>query len=157
MRILVAGELNADAVFVGLTSPPRPGHEVLARDFSLELGSSSAICASGLAKLGNQVAFVTKVGTDLIGRFCLDQLNRLGIDATAAIVEPSLKTGMTVALSSTDRALVTFPGTIAALSAADVPLDLLRGFQHLHISSLFLQTALRLGLADCSPRREGRG
>jgi sugar/nucleoside kinase (ribokinase family) len=147
MRILVAGELNADAVFVGLTSFPRLGHEVLADHFSLELGSSSAICAAGLARLGNEVAFVTKVGTDLMGRFCLDQLQRLGIDASPAIVDPEWKTGITVSMSTTDRALLTYPGTISELSAADIRMDLLAGFSHLHVSSYFLQRALRPGLA----------
>jgi sugar/nucleoside kinase (ribokinase family) len=147
MRILVAGELNADAVFVGLASFPRLGHEVLADHFSLELGSSSAICAAGLARLGNDVAFITKVGTDLMGRFCLDQLKRLGIDASPAIIDPALKTGMTVSMSTTDRALLTYPGTISELSASDIPMDLLAGFSHLHVSSYFLQRALRPGLA----------
>ena len=147
MKILVAGELNADAVFVGLNSFPRLGHEVLAEHFSLELGSSSAICAAGLARLGNEVAFVTKVGTDLMGRFCLDQLKRLGIDASAAIVDPDLKTGITVAMSTTDRALLTYPGTISELAASDIPRDLLARFSHLHVSSYFLQRALRPGLS----------
>jgi sugar/nucleoside kinase (ribokinase family) len=147
MKILVAGELNADAVFVGLASFPRLGHEVLADHFSLELGSSSAICAAGLARLGNEVAFVTKVGTDLMGRFCLDQLKQLGIDASPAIVDPDLKTGMTVSMSTTDRALLTYPGTISELSASDIPLDLLARFSHLHVSSYFLQRALQPGLA----------
>jgi sugar/nucleoside kinase (ribokinase family) len=147
MKILVAGELNADAVFVGLASFPRLGHEVLADHFSLELGSSSAICAAGLARLGNEVAFVTKVGTDLMGRFCLDQLKQLGIDASPAIVDPGLKTGMTVSMSTTDRALLTYPGTISELSASDIPLDLLTRFSHLHVSSYFLQRALQPGLA----------
>jgi sugar/nucleoside kinase (ribokinase family) len=147
MKILVAGELNADAVFVGLASFPRLGHEVLAEHFSLELGSSSAICAAGLARLGNEVAFITKVGTDLIGQFCLDQLKRLGIDASPAIIDPEWKTGITVSMSTTDRALLTYPGTISELSAADIPLELLARFSHLHVSSYFLQRALRPGLA----------
>jgi sugar/nucleoside kinase (ribokinase family) len=148
MKILVAGELNADAVFVGLASLPRLGHEVLAEDFSLELGSSSAICAAGLAKLGNHVGFVTRVGADMLGRFCLDRLKLLGVDASAAIIDPALKTGITAAISTTDRALVTYPGTISELSAADIPPDLLRCFQHVHVSSYFLQNALRPGLRE---------
>jgi sugar/nucleoside kinase (ribokinase family) len=147
MRILVAGELNADAVFVGLASLPRLGHEVLAEDFSLELGSSSAICAAGLARLGNEVAFITKVGTDWVGRFCLDQLKRVGVDASPAIIDPVLKTGMTVAMSTVDRALLTYPGTISELSASDISTELLAGFCHLHVSSYFLQRALQPGLA----------
>lgn len=146
MKILVAGELNADAVFVGLDSFPRLGHEVLAEHCSLELGSSSAICAAGLARLGNEVAFVAKAGTDWIGRFCLEQLNRLGIDAAPVIVDPNLKTGITVSMSTTDRALLTYPGTISELCVEDIPLNLMAGFSHLHVSSYFLQCGLRPGL-----------
>src|ERR1051326_2145598 len=128
MRILVAGELNADAVFVGLNSFPKLGHEVLANHFSLELGSSSAICAAGLARLGNDVAFAGKVGTDLMGRYCLDQLKRLGIDTSPVIVDSRLKTGITVSMSTTDRALLTYPGTTSELCVQDIPLDLVAGF-----------------------------
>jgi sugar/nucleoside kinase (ribokinase family) len=157
MRILVAGELNADAVFVGVHPFPQPGIEVVAGDFSLELGSSSAICAAGLARLGNEVSFIAKVGSDLIGRFCLDQLQRLGVDASAAIVDPALKTGVTVAISARDRALITFLGAISELAAGDIPRDLLRGCRHLHVSSYFLQRALQPGLAElfASARRLG--
>jgi sugar/nucleoside kinase (ribokinase family) len=148
MRILVAGELNADAVFTGVRSFPQPGREVLAEDFSMELGSSSAICAAGLARLGNAVSFITKVGPDLMGRFCLDQLQRLGIDASPAIVDAALKTGVTVAISATDRALLTYCGAISELSAGDVPLELLQSCRHLHVSSYFLQRGLRPGMAE---------
>jgi sugar/nucleoside kinase (ribokinase family) len=52
MKVLVVGELNADLIFSGFSSLPQPGKEVLANDFSLELGSSSAICAGGLGTAG---------------------------------------------------------------------------------------------------------
>lgn len=157
MRFLVVGELNVDGVFVGVRSFPRPGHEVLADDFSLELGSSSAICAAGLAKLGNEVSFIAKVGPDLMGRFCLDQLKRLGIDASAVIVDPALKTGVTVAISAADRALLTYCGAISELLAADVPLELLRRCGHVHVSSYFLQRALQPGLAELFGAARGLG
>jgi sugar/nucleoside kinase (ribokinase family) len=76
MKILVVGELNADLVFGGLHSLPSPGREVLASDFSLELGSSSAICAAGLAKLGAAVSFFGTVGADAMGEFCVQALGR---------------------------------------------------------------------------------
>ena len=63
-RILVAGELNVDLVFRDCQSFPTPGHEVLAEDALVVPGSSSMICAMGLARLGNPVAFAGKVGVD---------------------------------------------------------------------------------------------
>jgi len=78
MNILVMGELNADFVFGGIQSLPQPGKEVLANDFGLELGSSSAICAGGLAKLGAAVSIFGKVGADAMGAFCLNELQAAG-------------------------------------------------------------------------------
>lgn len=55
-RILVAGELNVDLVFRDCQAFPAPGREVLAEDALFVPGSSSMICAMGLARLGNPVA-----------------------------------------------------------------------------------------------------
>jgi sugar/nucleoside kinase (ribokinase family) len=147
MKVLVVGDLNADLIFSGISSPPEPGREVLANDFSLELGSSSAICAAGLARLGNEVALLGKAGDDTLGRFCIDELIRLGVDTRLVRVEPGLKTGITASFSSEDRALVTFLGAIAELTADEISGSILSGFTHLHISSYYLQCALQPGLA----------
>ncbi len=146
MRVLVAGELNADLVFSGFHSLPQPGREVLADDFSLVLGSSSAICAAGLARLGTSVSFLGKAGDDVLGRFCVAELSRLGVDTSLVVVDPALKTGITASFSAEDRALVTFPGSIAALTADDVTADILSRYRHLHVSSYYLQSELQPGL-----------
>ncbi len=157
MNILVAGELNPDLVFSGAASLPRPGREVLARDFALQLGSSSAICAAGLARLGNSVSFIARVGSDPLGRFSLDALAAAGVDVSPVIVDPAARTGVTVSISAGDRALLTFPGAIETLAAADISDDLLRGFRHLHVSSYYLQRALQPGLADLFARARRLG
>ncbi len=145
-KILVAGELNPDMILQGCGAFPTPGKEVLADDFSMVLGSASAICAMGLARLGNAVSFVSRIGTDLWGSFCLEILKRGGLDISNVIQDPELKTGVTVSLSSSkDRALVTFPGAIAELSEEDIPNETLKGFDHLHVSSYYLQQRLRPG------------
>ena len=73
-KILVAGELNPDMILHGCGAFPTPGKEVLAGDFAMVLGSASAICAMGLARLGNAVSFLSRIGTDLWGSFCLEIL-----------------------------------------------------------------------------------
>lgn len=148
MKVLVVGELNADLVFGGIQSLPQAGREVLAKDFSLELGSSSAICAAGLAKLGASVSFLGKVGTDEMGVFCLHALEAAGVDVSLVRSDPSLKTGITASCSAEDRALVTFPGAIAELTAGEIPVSALGEFAHLHVSSYYLQTKLQPGLAE---------
>jgi sugar/nucleoside kinase (ribokinase family) len=147
MRVLVVGELNADLVFSGFASLPQPGREILADDFSLVLGSSSAICAAGLARLGTSVSFFGIAGADVLGRFCIDELARMGVDVSFVCLDASLKTGITASFTSEDRALVTFPGAIAELTAANIDPSILSSFKHLHVSSYYLQTGLQPGLA----------
>jgi len=145
-KILVAGELNPDMILHGCGMFPTPGKEVLADDFALVLGSASAICAMGLARLGNTVSFLSRIGTDLWGSFCLEILERGGVDVSKVIREPALKTGITVSISSSqDRALVTFLGAIAGLHEQDIPDTTLKEFDHVHVSSYYLQQRLRPG------------
>jgi len=152
-KVMVAGELNVDLILQGYHDFPQPGKEVLVDDFAMVLGSASAICAMGLARLGTPVAFLAKVGDDPWGRYCLECLTSRGIDTTRVRFEPGLKTGVTVGITSPrDRALVSFLGSIAALTGEDVSDDALRGFQHLHVSSYFLQQRLRPSIADVFAR-----
>jgi sugar/nucleoside kinase (ribokinase family) len=147
-RVLVVGEINVDLVCQGYHAFPTPGREVLVDDFEMVLGSASAICAMGLARLGTPVSFFGKVGDDPTGHFCLEAMRARGIDVSAVVVDPELKTGVTVAITSpADRALVSYLGSIAALREADVPRPLLRKADHLHISSYYLQEGLRPGVA----------
>ena len=48
--------------------------------FSAGLGGSSANISAGLVKLGCAASIMTPVSDDLIGRFCIHQLQRYGID-----------------------------------------------------------------------------
>ncbi len=53
-----------------------------ATQFVCHLGGSSANIAVGLTKQGGSAALVTRVSDDAIGRFCLNQLESYGVDAT---------------------------------------------------------------------------
>ena len=147
MNILIAGELNLDLILQNYRSFPALGREVLVDDVTLTMGSASAICACGLAKLGNAVTFAGKVGADTWGDLCKSKLAACGVDISRVMVDPALKTGITVSITSpTDRALVTYPGASTALQASDFERESFRGFQHLHISSFFIQQGLRPGI-----------
>ena len=142
-KVLVIGELNVDLVASGLHSLPGFGQEVLANDFRVTLGSASAIFACGLARLGHPVTFLSRVGTDDFGRFCIEALKAAGI-ATDQILHSTSATGVTVVLSShEDRALVTCLGAIAELRYEQLPSTVFVGHCHLHLTSYFLQHGLR--------------
>jgi len=143
-KILVAGDINVDLICSGYQSFPAPGRQVLVDDFVMTLGGSSAICAMGLARLGNPVAFIGKVGADSWGDYCIETLRAAGIDVSGLSRDPALRTGVTISITSAvDRALVTFAGSVAALRAADVDAWALDDAAHLHVSSFFLQKDLR--------------
>jgi sugar/nucleoside kinase (ribokinase family) len=148
-RVIVIGELNVDVVAIGLSEPPLVGAEILADEVTLRLGSASAIFACGIAKLGHEVTFVSQVGKDLLGEFCLSQLRSTGVSTENVSVRPELRTGVTIALSTRkDRALITYPGAIATFSSTQMRMSMLKRHQHLHMTSYFLQKALRPAFAS---------
>ena len=78
--IVVIGELNVDLIASGVRTGPVLGSEVLADDFNIALGSASAIFACGIARLGHSVSFVSRIGNDDFGHFCLESLVKRGVE-----------------------------------------------------------------------------
>jgi sugar/nucleoside kinase (ribokinase family) len=147
--VLVVGDCNPDLVLRGDDVEPVFGQvERIVDEAELTIGGSGAIAACAVARLGLRVGFVSTVGDDPFGRFMLDALAGRGVDVSGIAVCPGERTGVTVALvRGTDRAILTALGTIASLSADAVDRDILRSARHVHVSSYFLHTALRPGLA----------
>lgn len=157
-RVLVVGEINLDLILANYQSFPALGREVLVDDLVATLGSASAIFAVGVARLGTPVAFLGKVGADQWGDQCLEAMRRGGVDVSRVIRDPALKTGLTVSITSArERALVSYLGAIAALRGEDVPDEVFRGFDHLHVSSYYLQQGLRPACASLFARARAAG
>jgi len=147
MKILFAGELNPDLILRDYSAFPQLGQEVLVEDCTLTLGSATAICAVGMAKLGNAVRFSALVGKDQWGDFCTDWLARGGIDVSGIVHDPRVKTGITISITSAkDRAFVTHLGAMEIFNMSHIAPAVLDGCNHLHVSSFFLQHGLR---PDC--------
>jgi len=53
-----------------------------AEEMMVGMGGSSANIGAGICKLGGKAALVTRVSDDSIGRYCMGQLKRYGVDAT---------------------------------------------------------------------------
>lgn len=149
LDLVVIGDLNPDAIVAGEAIEPEFGQvERLADHGALVLGGSGGIAASGSARLGLRVAFVGVVGDDAAGRFVLDELRARGVDTGWCRVDAELPTGLTVAISrGDDRAILTSPGTIAALRPDDVPVAEVARARHVHLTSFYLHEGLREGAA----------
>jgi sugar/nucleoside kinase (ribokinase family) len=142
--VLVIGELNVDLIITGLAGLPQLGQELTCTGYTRALGSSSAIFARVLAGLGASVDFVGKVGDDDHGRFMLDQLRELHIGTQGVIVDRDVQTGITISLTyPEEKAQITYPGSIASLTLAELDLANLGSYAHLHLATMYLQTGLR--------------
>jgi len=146
--LLVLGDCNPDLLITGDDLAFEFGQrEKLVSGMLLTIGGSASITACGAARLGLRTAFVGVVGDDEFGRFMLDEMRAVGVDVSGCPVDPASPTGMTVAaVRDGDRAMLTLPGTIASLSAGQVPTELVTGARHLHIGSYYLLDRLRPGL-----------
>lgn len=147
--LLVIGEINPDLILIGDDIDPTYGQvEKVVKAATLTIGSSSAITACGAARLGLRTAFVGLVGDDVFGRFMLEAMQDRGIDTTACVVDPALKTGFSVILarSSGDRAILTFMGSMSDLRPDHIDATFLSRVRHLHVGSYFLLDRLRPAL-----------
>ncbi len=141
--VLVVGELNVDLILNGIEKFPEVGKEVLAREMTLTLGSSSAIFASNISSLGARVAFIGKIGKDKFGEVVLESLQENGVDISMIRIDEQWGTGATVILNvDEDRANTTYPGAMDHLTIDDIPDEDLAKARHLHFSSYFLQPGM---------------
>jgi sugar/nucleoside kinase (ribokinase family) len=142
--VLVVGELNVDLIMNQIDQFPAVGKEVLAHTMTLALGSSSAIFASNLSTLGSKVTFSGMIGKDDFGNYILSALQKKRVDVSNVISSAEVSTGATIVLNfGEDRANVTHPGAMAQFKINDVPDTALQQARHLHVSSVFLQPALK--------------
>jgi sugar/nucleoside kinase (ribokinase family) len=143
--ITIAGELNLDLILYGLPEQLQPERELLADRMMLTLGSSSAIVAHNASALGSKVGFQSRIGDDPLGAIALERLQQGGVDTFRVRHVPgAITTGLTVILHHQSwRNILTYAGTIAELKLEDLDLDYLSDSRHFHLSSYYLQRALR--------------
>ena len=144
-EVTIAGEINLDLILYGLPEEMPLERELLAKDFRMTLGSSSAILAHNLAALGVSVGFITRLGDDALGSIALERLSERGVDLTAVKrVSGGTSTGVTILLNHDGkRHILTYPGTMYEMVATDLDMTYLASGRHFHLSSLFLHKALQ--------------
>ena len=156
--IVVIGEINPDLVLTGDVTPVFGQVEKMVEDAVLSIGSSSCIFACGAARLGLRVAFIGKVGADEFGRFMREQLVNRQVDISGLVVDPRLKTGLSVILSrGSDRAILTYAGTIPELRYEEIDFGIVARARHLHIGSYYMLQHLRPEVPLLFDRARGMG
>jgi len=154
--IAIAGEINLDLILYGLPEQMATERELLASDFAITLGSSSAILAHNMAALGSKVAFTTRVGGDSFGTAALDRLRQRGVNLERVVTGG--KSGVTILLPhGTRRHILTFLGTISELRFEDLDLQYMASARHFHLSSPYLQRQLLPRAAELFQRMKSAG
>ena len=101
---------------------PMPGETVLSGSFFMNPGGKGANQAVSVARLGGDVAFVSKVGNDVFGKQSTQLFEEEGIDIAHLLSDDTLPSG--VALITVDRSgensIVVASGANASLMPADL-------------------------------------
>ncbi len=138
--IMVLGDIAVDIVS-RLAVPLVRGSDAAAA-VSIMPGGSGANVAVWLARLGQAVTFIGRVGTDWFGRWLADDLTREGV-TPALVYDPRRRTGVIQVLVEPDgeRTMVPDRGANAFWSADEVPADLIARARLLHVVGYVLLDA----------------
>ena len=141
--IAAIGELNVDVILNQIDGFPEMGKEKFAGDMLLTLGSSTAIFAANASSLGSKVCFVGMVGKDSFGALVKSSLEAKGVATDYLIENPATATGATIVMSyDEDRANLTYQGAMDIMGYDDICPEVFDNCRHIHLSSLFMQSAL---------------
>ena len=157
--LLVIGEINPDLIAQSEEIIPEFNQtEKLIERLSLTIGSSSVIMACGAARLGLRVAFIGLVGDDLFGHFMIKEMQSHGLNTDEVVIDPIQATGISIILAkATDRAILTFPGTIPELKISHMNLKIMDRARHVHVGSYFLLEKLQRDLPEIFKSAKEKG
>ncbi|MBR2536885.1 MAG: carbohydrate kinase family protein [Hyphomicrobium sp.] len=118
-RIEKMSMANADSTFLLLEA----GRKIDAREVSTHTGGGAVNVAVALARLGNEVTIIAKVGRDERAAMISARLASEGISTDAICSADDQPTGASVLIASHDKdaAIFTYRGANVTLTAADIP------------------------------------
>ena len=101
---------------------PKPGETVTGGQFVLAAGGKGANQAVAAARLGAEVAFLAKVGSDMFGDQAIENYKREGIAVDLILRDPTRHTGVALILVDErgENLISVASGANHALTAADV-------------------------------------
>lgn len=102
-------------------------------------GGSAANVALAGAKLGMKCGVIIRLGDDEHGRFCVQELERSGVDVSQVKFDTEVKTGISINFlkDDGDRACVTYLGSNRELSLKDISLKYITRTKIVHICNCY--------------------
>ncbi len=120
-KIVVLGSSNTDLV-VRTGRMPLPGETLLGEQFMMTAGGKGANQAVAVARLGDGVTFIAKVGRDMFGDSSVAGYKKEGIDTRTVLRDDTAPSGIAVITvdAQAENSIVVVPGANNNLSKADV-------------------------------------
>ncbi|MBN2446546.1 MAG: ribokinase, partial [Phycisphaerae bacterium] len=120
-RIVVIGSANVDLV-VPVRHVPGPGETILGGQLRTNPGGKGANQAVAAARLGGNVAFVGRIGTDEFGGFLRERLAADNVNCQHLLPTPEHRTGVALITVADDgeNAITVAPGANANLTISDI-------------------------------------
>ena len=120
-KIVVLGSSNTDLV-VRTGRMPLPGETLLGEQFMMTAGGKGANQAVAVARLGDGVTFIAKVGRDMFGDSSVAGYKKEGIDTRTVLRDDTAPPGIAVITvdAQAENSIVVVPGANNNLSKADV-------------------------------------
>lgn len=119
----------------------RPGPLEDTESFAKRTAGAETNVAIGLARLGLQVGWASRLGTDAMGRYLLKAMQAEGIDCTHVVTDGSQRTGFLFkgrVLDGDPPVEYHRKGSAAShMAAADVDVPWLTSARHLHATGVF--------------------
>ena len=134
-KILVVGSSNTDMV-IKTKHLPRPGETVLGGSFFMNPGGKGANQAVAIARLGGQIAFVCKTGSDIFGHQSHQLFEEEGIDVSYVFSDSDSPSG--VALITVDENAENCIVVASGANANLLPADLAKVEEAIDIADLIL-------------------
>ncbi|MEO7801129.1 MAG: ribokinase [Ginsengibacter sp.] len=119
--IVVVGSSNTDMV-IKARHIPAPGETILGGTFFMNQGGKGANQAVAAARLGGQVTFISKIGTDIFGQQSVDLYKKEDIDTTHISVDNKSQSGIALIIVDDmgENSIAVAPGANSTLHIDDV-------------------------------------
>ena len=120
-KIVVVGSANTDFV-LGVPELPAKGETVLGNQFRVVRGGKGANQAVAAARLGAEVTFVARLGTDSFGNEALAAYREEGIRTDFIVQDPEIHSGIALIMVNPngENIIGVGPGANSHLTAEDV-------------------------------------
>lgn len=120
-RIVVIGSSNMDLT-VRTPHIPAKGETVFGGDVVMSFGGKGANQAVAASRLGGDVRFITKVGTDANGKMMVENFANEGMCTAGVVQSPDVQSGSAWICvgDDGDNSIIVMPGANGAMTVADL-------------------------------------